>query len=54
LQRYTVVGGAFKGQFGAIIETAKCFAPYALFSFGRVWHFSLRLFCNHVMMTATL
>mmetsp|Transcript_36651 Transcript_36651/g.58871 ORF Transcript_36651/g.58871 Transcript_36651/m.58871 type:complete len:482 (-) Transcript_36651:508-1953(-) len=29
----TVVGGALKGQFGALTEMAKCFAPYALFSF---------------------
>ena len=29
----TVVGGAFKGQFGALIETIKCFAPYAAFQF---------------------
>ena len=29
----TVVGGALKGQFGALIETAKCFAPYATFQF---------------------
>ena len=30
----TTVQSAFKGNFGAIIETAKCFAPYATFQFG--------------------
>ena len=30
----TVVGGAAKGNFGALFETMKCFAPYAIFSFG--------------------
>jgi hypothetical protein len=29
----TVAAGAFKGQFAALIETAKCFAPYATFQF---------------------
>ena len=29
----TVAAGAFKGQFGALIETIKCFAPYAMFQF---------------------
>jgi fatty acid desaturase len=30
----TTVQSAFQGNFGAIIETAKCFAPYATFQFG--------------------
>ena len=29
----TVAAGAFKGQFAALVETAKCFAPYATFQF---------------------
>ena len=29
----TVAAGAFKGKFGALVETIKCFAPYATFQF---------------------